>query len=117
MSIDYVALGKRIKAARAKCGLTQEKLAERAHLTTSHISKIETADTKPSLSTVVDLANVMHTSVDALLADNVQYPTVYLQKDFEELLEDASREEMKIMIDTLRALKKSMRANLKKETE
>lgn len=117
MSIDYVALGKRIKAARAKCGLTQEKLAERAHLTTSHISKIETADTKPSLTTIVDIANAMHTSVDALLADSAHYPVVYLQKDFEELLEDASRDEMKIMIDTLRALKSSMRANRAKETE
>lgn len=109
MSIDYVAIGKRIKAARAVCSITQEQLAERAHLTPSHISKIETADTKLSLQTIIAIANALNTSVDALLADNVHYPVVFLQKDFEELLSDASREELTVMSDTLRALKASLR--------
>lgn len=117
MSIDYVALGQRIKAARARCGLTQEKLAERARLTTSHISKIETADTKPSLSTIVEIANAMAVSVDSLLCDSVIQPVVYLHQDFAELLEDATHEELKIMADTLRALKKSLRLNRRKDTE
>ncbi len=111
MSIDYAAIGKRIKAARAVCNLTQEQLAELAHLSTSHISKIETADTKLSLPTIVDIANALHTSVDALLADNVYHPDVYLRQDFEEILADATREEMKIMSETLRTLKSALRAN------
>ena len=36
-----VQLGKRIKAAREKAGLTQSQLAERADASTNHISAIE----------------------------------------------------------------------------
>lgn len=78
--LDYVAVGRRIKAARIQRGLTQEKLAENAQISTSYISKIETADTKLSLQVIIDIANALQTSVDALLADNVTYPPVYLKK-------------------------------------
>ncbi len=108
MQLDYPAIGKRIKAARAKRGLTQEKLAEYAHLSTSYIGKIETGDTKLSLQTIVNIAEALHTSVDALLADHVVYPDVYLKKNFEELLDGLSMEEMKIMEDTLSALRTSL---------
>ena len=110
MSIDYTALGKRMKAFRAKCGITQEQLAERAHLSTSYVSKLETAESIPSLQTIVDIANALNTSVNDLLADNVTYPTVYLHKDFEDLLSDASHEELRIIRETLRSLKASLRA-------
>ena len=43
MQIDYISLGSRIKEARKKQGLTQEQLAERADLSTTHISNIENA--------------------------------------------------------------------------
>ncbi|MBQ2425627.1 MAG: helix-turn-helix transcriptional regulator, partial [Lachnospiraceae bacterium] len=34
--IDYISLGSRIKEARKNQGLTQEQLAERADLSTTH---------------------------------------------------------------------------------
>lgn len=105
MTLNYAAIGKRIKAARTKRGLTQEKLAEHAHLSTSYIGKIETGDTKLSLQTIVSIADALHTSVDALLADHVAYPDVYLKKSIEELLDGLSVDEMKIVEDTLRALR------------
>ena len=108
MKLDYPAIGKRIKAMRAKRGLTQEKLAEYAHLSTSYIGKIETGGTKLSLQTIVNIAEALHTSVDALLADHVVYPDVYLKKNFEDLLDGVSTEEMKIMEDTLSALRTSL---------
>ena len=117
MGIDYVAVGRRIKIARNKCGITQEKLAELAHLSTSHVSKIETGDTKLGLPTIVDIANALHTSVDAFLADSVVYPEVYLEKEIEELLSGLTRGEMQIMTETMAALRKSMIANRQKETE
>lgn len=110
MSIDYEAVGLRIKASRTRCGLTQEKLAERINLSTSYVSKLETAESKPSLQAIVDIANALNTSVDALLSDSVTYPSVYLQKDFEEILEDATPEELKIFRETIRSLKTSLRA-------
>lgn len=108
MGVDYVAVGKRIKKARSKIGITQEKLAELAHLSTSHVSKIETGDTKLGLPTIVDIANALHTSVDALLADSVVYPDVFLKKDVDELLDGLSRSEIRIMIETMTALRRSI---------
>lgn len=59
MNLDYKAIGKRIKIARIRADLTQEKLAERVNLSTSHMSNIETGTTKVSLSAIVDIANAL----------------------------------------------------------
>ena len=46
MNIDYKAIGVRIKAARARKGVTQGYIAEVTGLSTPHISNIETGNTK-----------------------------------------------------------------------
>ena len=68
--LDYVMIGQRIKAARCKLGLQQAEVAYRAGLTTSHMSHIETGQTKLALPTIVKIANVLSVSVDELLCDN-----------------------------------------------
>ena len=65
MGLDYVAIGRRIKAARVKQDMTQEELAEHVQVSTAHISKIETAYTKPSFQVVVDIANALQISTAA----------------------------------------------------
>lgn len=52
MELDYRAIGKRIKIARIKADLTQEALAEKASLSTTHMSNIETGNSKLSLPTI-----------------------------------------------------------------
>lgn len=108
MKIDYVAVGKRIKKARKACGLTQEKLAELTGLSTAHIGKIEVATNEPSLQALVDIANALNIGVDSLLADNVNYPIVYLRKDIEELLDGVTPQELTVMIATLTTLRHSL---------
>ena len=44
MNIDYKAIGVRIKAARARKGVTQGYIAEVTGLSTPHISNIETGN-------------------------------------------------------------------------
>ena len=67
MELDYRAIGKRIKIARIKADLTQEALAEKASLSTTHMSNIETGNSKLSLPTIVSLANALSVSVDEFL--------------------------------------------------
>ena len=43
MTIDYKALGAKIKEYRKKENITQEQLAEMADISLSHMSNIETA--------------------------------------------------------------------------
>lgn len=57
MGLDYVAIGKRIRDARKEKGISQEALAEMVDLSTSHVCHIECGTTKPSLDSVVRIAD------------------------------------------------------------
>jgi transcriptional regulator with XRE-family HTH domain len=48
--------GGRVRELREKAGLTQEKLAQAANLTTSFVSTVERGLKTPSLSTILKLA-------------------------------------------------------------
>ena len=65
--MDYVDLGKRIRARRQHLGLTQEQLAKEMGVSTSFMGHIERGTRKASLETLVQLANVMDVSIDGLL--------------------------------------------------
>lgn len=55
--VDYIKIGQRIRTARTKLGWQQAEVAFRAGLTTSHMSHIETGQTKVALPTIVKIAN------------------------------------------------------------
>ncbi len=111
MKIDFAAVGKRIKKARNKLGITQEKLADLSGLSTAHIGKVEIGVSEPSLQALVDIANALHTSVDALLADHVAYPDVYLRQDIAELLDGVTPQELSVISATLTTLRHSLVAS------
>ena len=68
--MDYVGIGKRIRAQRYKLDLSQEELAEMAGISLVHMSHIETANTKLSLPVLVDLACALGVRTDDLIFDN-----------------------------------------------
>ena len=74
MKMNYEALGRKIKEVRRKQNMTQEYLAEKVDLSVSHISNIETAKTKVSLPTLVEISNALGVSVDYLLMDSYHSP-------------------------------------------
>ena len=57
----------RIKNARKAAGLTQIQLAEKAGMTQSEISRIESAPHKSTGQTLRKIANVLNVNIDALL--------------------------------------------------
>lgn len=69
-NINYKALGERIRVARERNNLTQEKLAELCSLSSSHIGHIERGTRIPSLETVFAVSNVLDISFDSLLLDS-----------------------------------------------
>lgn len=71
MAIDYEALGQRIKDARRQKGYTQEQLAAAVGMSQQHIGNIETAANKLSLQALVDIAEVLDVTADALLYDSL----------------------------------------------
>ncbi len=70
--MDYELLGKRIRDERLLLRLTIEQLAERADKSPNYIGQIERNDGKPSLETIVDIANALGTTADALLKDGLK---------------------------------------------
>ena len=62
----YKELGKNIKKRRKALGLTQEELAEKINMSLNFVGKIEVAFSKPSLDTLIIIANALETTVSKL---------------------------------------------------
>ena len=115
MELDYKAIGKRIKIARIKADLTQEKLSEMVGVSPTHLSNIETGTTRVSLNAIISIANALHITSDDLLCDNVVKAKVQFEKDIALLLEDCDEYEIRIIKDMIGSLKDTLRrdANLR----
>ena len=115
MELDYKAIGKRIKIARIKADLTQERLSEIVGISPTHISNIETGTTKVSLSSIVSIANGLGVTVDDLLCDSVVHAKAQFEKDIASLLEDCNPYEIRMVRDIAEALIATLRrdANLR----
>lgn len=53
--MDYYMIGQKIRKFRKSCGLSQEQLAEEVGISTTHLSHIETGNTKLSLPCLLKL--------------------------------------------------------------
>lgn len=62
-----MTLGEKIRAARRKCGLSQEQLAEKMSVSRSAIAKWETDKGLPDVGNLKVLARLLNVSVDHLL--------------------------------------------------
>lgn len=62
-----MTLGEKIRAARRKCGLSQEQLAEKMSVSRSAIAKWETDKGLPDVGNLKMLARLLNVSVDHLL--------------------------------------------------
>ena len=114
MDIDYKAIGVRIKAARVRKGVTQGNIAKITGLSTPHISNIETGNTKLGLPTIIHLANVLDVSVDELLCDNIHRSERIFHNELSELLQDCSVDELHIIAELAKVIKKSGINSVKK---
>ena len=117
MGLDYKAIGKRIKIARFKADLTQERLAEMVEISPTHMSNIETGTTRVSLTAIVSLANALSVTVDDLLCDSVVKSKVQFEKDIAGILADCDEYEIRMVKDMAQALKETLRrdAHLRKQ--
>lgn len=114
MDIDYKAIGVRIKAARTRKGVTQGNIARITGLSTPHISNIETGNTKLGLPTIIHLANVLDVSVDELLCDNIHRSEKIFHNELSELLQDCTVDELHIIAELAKVIKKSGINSVKK---
>ena len=102
--MDYYMIGQKI---RKGCGLSQEQLAEKVGISTTHLSHIETGNTKLSLPVFVDIAEALSVQTDELLYDT---PSINLSTKAEILnvLDSCSTQDFYILRDIINATKCSL---------
>ena len=109
MAIDYADIGQRIKAKRIEKGITQEKLSEIVGIGPSHMSHIETGSTVPSFDVFISIINALDCSADELFCIDVKNARPFLNNWLCEIVEDCDPTEIKVITDTVIALKTSLR--------
>ena len=67
MTVDYKQIGKRVKEIRRLNHMTQAELAELTDMSDNYISRIERGVKKASLGSLIKMAMVFDTSLDALV--------------------------------------------------
>lgn len=100
--MDYILLGKRIRDERLLLRLTLEKLAERTDKSINFIGQIERGEGKPSLETMVDIANALGTTVDSLLQDNVKAVNDSIGKEIEAIIRTLDDNGKQFILDVVK---------------
>lgn len=67
-------IGFRVKQARIKANLTQEALAEKANVSSSFISRLESGKAMPSIERLLHLSEVLDIGLQDLLCDLFREP-------------------------------------------
>lgn len=98
-----------IRQYRLKRRMTQEQLAEAAGLSPSYISQIESGRKNIGMEGLNKVATALDLPIEQLFINVKQSPSVYMEYAFREILSDCNPRELKIMLDTITQLKKSLR--------
>ncbi len=67
MDLDVVYIGKNLKDARFRAGLTQAELADKAGTTQTTVARIERDAVQPEVTTIRKLAATLGVSISDLL--------------------------------------------------
>lgn len=106
--MDYYKIGQRIRRLRKAQGLSQEELAERVNISTTHMSHIETGNTKLSLGVLVETAAALEVSVDDLLSDGRHNAKNASMNEIAAVLERCTQQESRILAELVREFKRAM---------
>lgn len=106
--MDYYKIGQQIRKIRKAHGLSQEELAEKVNISTTHMSHIETGNTKLSLPVFVDIAAALEVRTDDLLDNPSAATTSSSLDEIATVLDRCSAKEAKIIADVVKATKLSM---------
>ncbi len=106
--MDYYAIGQRIRKIRKAHNLSQEELAEKVGISTTHMSHIETGNTKLSLPVLVDLAAFLEVHTDELLYDATSVDRSEAVEEIIHILDSCNTQQIRIITDIVRAAKISL---------
>ena len=106
--MDYYEIGQRIRKTRKAHALSQEDLAEKVGISTTHMSHIETGNTKLSLQVLVSIASILEVQTDDLLFGKVSVSRNSTLDKITNILDSCSSQQLKIIEDIVRATKTAL---------
>ena len=107
-SMDYYAIGQRIKKIRKAQSLSQEQLAEKIGISTTHMSHIETGNTKLSLQVLVDIATNLEVGTDELLFETPANQKDIAKNDIQDILNACTPQQAKVIAEIIKSTKIAM---------
>ena len=110
MELNYALIGARIKRLRKSKKLTQDKLSELSSISPQHLSQIESAKTKLSLPTLINICNALGVTADRILCDVLKADAPEeISADIAEVFSDCTADEIFLMLNVANSLKHSLR--------
>lgn len=106
--MNYYDIGQKIRKMRKARGLSQEALAECVGISVTHMSHIETANTKLSLPVLAALADALETGTDELLCRDADSARATAESAITRLLGSCTAGQLRVMESILKAAKTSM---------
>lgn len=110
--MDYYQIGQRIRKYRKAYGLSQEQVAERIGISVTHMSHIETGNTKLSLPVLAALARTLDVRTDDLLYAAAAGDKPTQVEEIAALLEDCTPQQTAILAEILRAAKTALQKQM-----
>ncbi len=106
--MDYFEIGQRIRRIRKAKGYSQEQLSEMVGISVTHMSHIETGNTKLSLEVFFNIVNALECTADELLFDLNENSQAVIHANISEILDKCSAKELHLIYDTIKSLKASL---------
>ena len=103
--MNYEEIGKRIREYRKLKNLSQEQLAEKINISTTHMSHIETGSTKLSLQVLVDIAKVLNVNTDDLIFEQ---KSQILVNRINHILAECNEEQIEVITNIVEATKDAL---------
>lgn len=92
--------------------LSQEKLAEIIGISPTHMSHIETGNTKLSLAVLVAISSALSVQIDAIIYGENQTTKTSLKQELAEIIDSCSINEANIIIEIIKSIKVSFDKHL-----
>ena len=102
--MNYKKLGERIRKERLAVGITQEVLSEQAGISVSFLGQVERGERKPSLETVVNIANSLGVTVDFLLSDSYRTSSNSLVDELTYLIRETPEKDIRTVIEVTKTI-------------
>lgn len=110
--MDYKLIGSRIREHRKQKCISQEKLAEMIHVSATYVGAVEHARKRPSLMTLVKMANALGTTTDSFLRGNLCHDMAQCANELDELLQDCTPYERHMILTLVKTLKGILRQSM-----